>query len=175
MPSPLAHCVAAVDYGYPWEQVLHQFKYQQGHAWAHAMADWLLQHPDGPPLLRAADAILPVPLAPARLRERGYNQAWELTCALTRACGVRRKAHARWLSRRDTSRHQVGSSRVQRLRNLRDAFACHVQVRGQHILLVDDVMTTGATLFTLARLLQARGAASVTAMAFARTPLPGLS
>ncbi|PAT31512.1 phosphoribosyltransferase [Vandammella animalimorsus] len=175
-PGPLQHCVAAVDYAYPWQQLIAQFKYYAAPAWAHGFAQLLLRQPGSAALLHGADAIVAVPLAAARLRQRGYNQAWELARALAAQTGQAHKLRRDVVLRHGMQAQQAGMGRQARWRNLRRAFAVQQPgpcLQGQHVLLVDDVMTTGATLWALARVLQRdAGVAAVSAMVFARTPLP---
>lgn len=175
-PGPLQHCVAAVDYAYPWQQLIAQFKYYAAPAWAHGFAQLLLRQPGSAALLHGADAIVAVPLAAARLRQRGYNQAWELARALAAQTGQAHKLRQDVVLRHGMQAQQAGMGRQARWRNLRRAFAVQQPgpcLQGQHVLLVDDVMTTGATLWALARVLKRdAGVAAVSAMVFARTPLP---
>jgi predicted amidophosphoribosyltransferase len=120
------------------------------------------------PALEAAHCIMPIPLSPARLRERGFNQALELA----RHLGPH-KIEATVLQRQDLGRHQVGVSREDRLSQTAHAFwvnPIHIpNLSGQHVVLVDDVMTTGATLYAAARALKAAGATRVTGLVLART------
>lgn len=120
------------------------------------------------PALDAASLVVPMPLTPTRLRERGFNQALELARHLAPL-----KAHAHTLLRRGANAHQVGASRQERLDHVRDAFWVAPErvwaVRGQHVLLVDDVMTTGASLYEAARALRAAGATHITGAVLART------
>ncbi|PAT40642.1 phosphoribosyltransferase [Vandammella animalimorsus] len=175
-PGPLQQCVAAVDYAYPWQQLIAQFKYYAAPAWAHGFAQLLLRQSGSAALLQDVDAIVAVPLAAARLRQRGYNQAWELARALAAQTGQAHKLRQDVVLRHGMQAPQAGMGRQARWRNLRRAFAVQQpgrRLQGQHVLLVDDVMTTGATLWALARVLQRdAGVAAVSAMVFARTPLP---
>lgn len=108
---------------------------------------------------RRPDLVVPVPLHPARLRERGYNQSLQLARQLGRRLGV--PADAGLLRRvRDTTAQQ-GLDAATRKLNLRGAFAAGDRLTGRHLLLVDDVMTTGATARECAGVLRAAGAASV--------------
>jgi len=116
------------------------------------------------------DLLVPVPLAPARLAERGFNQAWEIARPLARLLGV--AASPTLLARRRDTVSQRALDLPARQANLHDAFvvADPHRLDGLHIGLVDDVMTTGATLREAARVLKAHGAARVTALPALRTP-----
>ena len=109
-----------------------------------------------------------MPLSCQRLRERGFNQALELARHLSP-----NKTHAHVLLRSGDSAHQVGASREERLELVRDAFWVSPEhtsdVRGQHVVLLDDVMTTGASLYEAARALRSAGAAHITGVVLART------
>jgi ComF family protein len=174
-PPPFARCTALADYGFPWDRLITRFKFQQqpelAALLADALADLLAQQPDLPP----AQWVLPVPLSPKRLAERGYNQAWELArrIARRRALG----AQPAWLRRRRDTLHQVGLGRAAREANLRDAMwvppAARHQLAGCQIALVDDVMTTGVTAAAATHALLAAGAAGVQVWVLARTPTPG--
>lgn len=168
-PPLLKHCVAAVDYGYPWASLLTQWKFHADPALTRHLAQWLLQSPSWLPLRDQSPLTIPVPLAPQRLRERGYNQSLLLAQALN--CP---NIHSQLLQRTHETPTQVRQGRAARLRNLRGAFAVapthHAILTGRAVLLVDDVITTGATLHAAAQALLAAGAAEVHAVALARTP-----
>ncbi|MFT4241698.1 MAG: ComF family protein [Acidovorax sp.] len=163
-------CLAAVDYGYPWAAALAQFKFQGDPGWAGTLATLMRSAPWVEPALDAADRVLPVPLSMERLRERGYNQAALLARHLAGA-----KADTQSLLRLHATEAQSSLPRAQRLRNLRHAFALEparaTALRGQRLVLVDDVMTTGATLHAATQALREAGAGHVTALVFARTPI----
>jgi ComF family protein len=118
----------------------------------------------------APDVLAPIPLAPQRLAGRGFNQAWEIARPLGRQLGI--AVSATLLTRRRDTVSQRALDQSARQANLRDAFVLDPPRRldGLHIGLVDDVMTTGATLREAARVLKAHGAARVTALPALRTP-----
>jgi ComF family protein len=170
-PPPFEHTVCAVDYGFPWDHLITQFKFH-GHT---ALAGALVQQ-----MLRAVrdaasplpQCVLPVPLAPRRLADRGYNQAWELARRLATALHL--PAQADGLQRPLDTEHQARLDRAERHRNLRSAFMVEPRHRpalqGLRVALVDDVMTTGATVSEAARALLHAGAAAVDVWVVARTP-----
>ena len=114
------------------------------------------------------ELIIPVPLHPRRLRERGFNQASELARSITRELAVPLSPESLQRIKRTTA--QAGLKRRQRLRNLADAFAYHEGTPRKHVAIVDDVVTTGATAEALARILKRAGIARVDVWAVARTP-----
>lgn len=167
-PPPLDACVAAVDYAYPWAGVLAEFKFHGDPGWAAPLAGLLRSTPWAEPLLEAADWLLPIPLASARLGERGFNQAQRLALALDGS-----KTRDDLLLRVRATPDQHALERARRLANLQAAFAVEPlrsqELRGRRVVLVDDVMTTGATLHAAAQALRRAGAEQVGALVFART------
>ena len=167
-PPPLDACLAAVSYDYPWAGLITRFKFGERPAWASALARLMRSTPWVEPALDQADWVLPLPLSGQRLRERGYNQALELARAL-----APQKTRASMLLRIRHTPAQSSLQRSERLRNVSDAFA--LQPLGQpglenrRVVLVDDVMTSGASLYAAARVLRQAGAAHITALVFART------
>lgn len=169
-PLPLQAVYAALDYQPPWDGLLHALKYGQALGLLPALAELLLARLARDEAPRAGVTLLPVPLHPRRLGERGYNQAALLAQALGQPLGLPVQLDA--LHRVVDTPTQTRLGRRERLANLRLAFALSGVVAGRHLVLVDDVMTTGATLATLAALLQREGAARVDAWVLARTPDP---
>jgi ComF family protein len=122
----------------------------------------------------APDCLLPMPLHWRRQLRRGFNQAELLAQRLARhprlqAWNLRVE---RLCSRRRATPPQQGLDRLQRQRNLRNAFGCKHLLNGQHLVIVDDVLTTGASVNQLASLLRDSGAARVDVWCCARTPAP---
>jgi ComF family protein len=144
---------------------IHRFKYQRERARAEHLGALLVpllgQLPHG-----TAPHLLPVPLAAARLRERGYNQSEALARVVAAASGLPRDAG---LVRTRATRPQVGLDRVARRENVRDAFAWGgTTAPYPQLLLIDDVLTTGATANECAAILKAAGARWVGLLAVAR-------
>lgn len=167
-PPPLDACITAVTYGYPWSSAIAQFKFQGDPSWAGALAALLHRTPQVEAALAAADWVLPIPLSRQRLQERGFNQA--LLLARLLAPG---KVSADMLLRIQHTTAQSQLPRAQRLSNLSGALAIEPlrqpQFQGKSVVLIDDVMTTGATLHTAARALRQAGAAHISALVVART------
>ena len=112
--------------------------------------------------------LIPVPIGRKKLFTRGFNQTMELARALNRAMGIEIDARSAQLVR--TPDEQIGQTAAQRRRNLRGAFRVDRDLKGRHVALLDDVMTTGATLEALARAARKAGAATIEAWAVAREP-----
>lgn len=175
-PPPLDGTLAAVPYAYPWSTLITRYKFGEQHGWAGFFAALLLKTPGVPQAfdsLSAQDWVLPVPLSAQRLQTRGFNQAWELAGALARQSRTTGRADARLLLRVKHTRPQSQLKREARLANVKGAFQVDplrvAELQGRRVLLVDDVMTSGASLFTAAQALRDAGAAQVTAVVLART------
>ena len=160
--------LALFDYAFPVDVLIHALKYRQQLSVATFLAEELLAL--GGPVAASADLILPMPLHVRRLAGRGFNQAVELARPLARSAGLPLEL-AGVRKTRDTP-PQASLSRNERLLSPGGAFRCGRKFDGLHVLVVDDVMTTGATLDELAHCLKAQGAARVTNLVVARTPVP---
>ena len=146
--------------------VMLKFKYGGQLHLRHPLGRWLLQAlADDRIRDRTFDIIVPVPLHPARLRERGFNQAELLARILSAKIGVRMQPA---LERIRYTTTQTAFDRVERMENLRDAFRLRKNIGDSRVLLVDDVLTTGSTLSECARILRKAGAQSVHAVTAAR-------
>ena len=167
-PPPVDQTLAVVPYDYPWANLIARFKFQEQAGWARSLATLMRSAPWVEPALDRADCLLPMPLSEPRLRERGYNQSLVLARALAPD-----KLHADVLLRVKDSAAQSTLPRSERHLAVRGAYALEpTRAAGLHnkrLVLLDDVMTTGASLFEAARVLRRAGAAHITALVLART------
>lgn len=149
-------------------EFIHRFKYDHERHLRQPLAAWLADALDDERLrAQPIDAIVPVPLHPTRLRERGFNQATLLAELLSVRAGVPMRD---CLQRTRYTTTQTRLDREQRMENLRNAFRVrrNAAVQHRHLLLVDDVFTTGSTVNECARVLRRAGAASVRVATVAR-------
>lgn len=162
--------VVAADYAMPVDQLVLQLKFGHRLALASLLARLLRDAIAQRPGLVLPALLCPVPLGPRRLAERGYNQALEIARPLSRSLGV--ALHPRLANRVLETAAQSSVAPDQRQQNIAGAFAIPdmALVRGRHIGVVDDVMTSGRTLNELAATLKRHGAARVSNFVFARTP-----
>lgn len=166
--------LAAVDYTYPWDGLIARFKFRGEPGWAGPLASIMLRQPGVSALLGACQVMVPVPVTATRLAERGYNQSWELIKALRRqAKNSQAQALPDALVRIGNAPDQHPLPREKRLGNLQGSFVAHplhaARLSRNHVLLVDDVSTTGATLNSAALALRQAGAGRVSALVLART------
>lgn len=163
-PSPVSQMRAPMQYQEPLSRIIHRFKYEGYFALAGPLATLII---DGWPVWEhAPDLILPIPLHPRRRRQRGYNQSELLARSLSRELGIVLDTTA--LRRTRHTAPQVGLGPVERHDNVRGAFSAAAGVRDRHVLLIDDVLTTGATMRSAAETLLAAGATTVSAYCLAR-------
>lgn len=139
-----------------------QLKFQGAQAAAREIADQMTHL-----IPRSSEVVLvPVPTATSRIRRRGYDQATLIARALATKTGTKYSPALR----RSGQHHQLGSSRTQRVTQLQQAYRCvrPKEVMGKHVILVDDVLTTGATLEAAARTMKAAGAKHASGIVYAR-------
>lgn len=174
LPPAFDATIAVADYLPPVDQLVLALKFGGRLALAPLFAQLqrdalLLRHAMSAPL---PDWLTAVPLGPQRLRERGFNQALEVARPLARHLGL--PLYPQLLQRLRDTRAQSSLRQDERQGNLREAFTVAQEfidtVRGRHVGVVDDVLTTGATLNEVAATLKRFGAARVTNLVFARTP-----
>jgi ComF family protein len=174
-PPDFERVAAPWTYSFPVDSLITRFKHSAKWPLGRLLAELLaqfLQHRFDEDLDRP-DALIPVPLAPKRLRQRGFNQAVMLARWLS--AGLDILCDETLLVRTQDTSAQQDLNADARKKNLRHAFALapEASVKGRHFALVDDVLTTGATAQALARLLMAAGATRVDVYCLARTPKPG--
>jgi ComF family protein len=179
LAQPVAHCprarmswdvdavVAPFSYAPPLDHYLHALKYRRARALGRAFALLLAEELAN---LGRVDAVAAVPLHRARLRERGYNQAQEIARVLARILGL--PALRGGIARRVATPAQAGQGASERRRSVARAFRVARDLTGRCIAIVDDVVTTGATVNALAAELKAAGATRCVVIAVARTPEP---
>ena len=165
----LFHCAVARRHGRGVvRELIHRFKYNRKVHLRHVLGDWLEETLADPRLQTPpCDALVPVPLHPARQRERGFNQARILAEGLAQRSGI---PLSDCMQRTRYTTTQTVFDREERMENLRGAFRMrqHHSVRNLHLLLVDDLFTTGSTVNECASVLMEAGAASVRVATVAR-------
>ena len=163
--------MCAVDYGYPWQACVARLKFQGELGLARSLGQLMRHAPWVEPALEQATCLLPMPLSKQRLRERGYNQALLLARALRQGLTTPLPLH--WLQKWRDTPAQSALAREERLRNVAGSFILAPEhrhrLRAARVVLVDDVMTTGASLEAACRVLRHAGAAHITTLVLART------
>ncbi len=165
-PPPLGHTHATFIYGFPLDRLLPRFKFHESLVAGRLLSQWM--H-DACTSLDRPDALIPIPLHRARLRQRGYDQALELACPLAKSMHLPLRDDLLLRTRHTQPQSRLGA--LQRRRNLRGAFAVREgRALPQHVVLIDDVMTTGATLHAATKTLLRAGVQRVDAWVCARAP-----
>lgn len=166
-PPAFGRARAVARYDATARQLVHRLKYSDRLDLSATMGGLMARA--GAELLAEADLLVPVPLHPQRLWGRRFNQASELAKSISRETGVPVAHEA--LKRIKATKSQVGLSAPERVRNLSGAFSSEAGSKallaGKRVILIDDVMTTGSTLNSAARVLRRAGAAEVDALVFA--------
>ena len=162
-PPAFDHSYAALDYTFPVDKLIQAYKYHHQLALARLFGNLLSQTVRDQP---RPDVILPMPLHAARLRERGFNQAQEIAKFIAKDLGL--PLLARSASRVVNTASQATLDWAARKKNMHGAFACAANLHGQHVALVDDVMTSGATLDALSKTLKQAGAREISVWVVAR-------
>lgn len=155
---------ALFRYAYPLDAMLQRYKYGHQLTMAETFGELMVQ---SLPTSARPDVIIPMPLHPQRLQQRGFNQAVEIGRVVAKRLQLP-------LDIQSCARIKLGAPQVslplkERVKNMRNAFACNKKLDGLRVALLDDVMTTGASLNALARTVKAAGAAHVECWTIART------
>ncbi len=164
-PPAFDHTLAGLRYAFPLNRLLHQFKYQQDLAAGALLSGLLLQAADPPAAL--PDSMIAMPMHTHRLQQRGFNHALEIAKVIQTQWKIPLLPDG--CIRLTDTPTQAGLDLKTRIRNLRSAFATEKNWQGKHVLIVDDVMTTGASMHALATVIKRAGARQVTALVLART------
>jgi ComF family protein len=163
---PFCSSFVPFRYAYPLDHLVRGLKFRNelacGRVLGQLFAGLLLARAQPLP-----EAIVPVPLARRRYRQRGYNQASELALAIRRVTGVAITSNVA-IRQRETA-EQAGLDRKARRRNVTGAFAAIAPLRARHVAILDDVVTTGSTVRELATVLRQAGAQQIEVWAIART------
>lgn len=171
-PPPFEHSLSAFVYAQPLEWMLRQFKFNAQLMYlplfAELWLDYLRRQSAQDPL---PEALLPMPLHPARLRQRGFNQSLLLASYLSKALQV--PLNTQDCRRIRDTPHQTGMSAQQRRRNIRGAFQFVNKADYRHLAIVDDVVTTGSSVSELTRQLKRAGVARVDVWSLARAEKSG--
>lgn len=163
-PPVFDACVAPYRYAFPVDRMIQRLKYRGDLAYGRILGHLLARH-----LSRRdtrPELVIPVPLAPRRYRERGYNQARELALPVCDSLGLSLRSDL--IARVLETREQAGLDRVERGKNIIDAFTLIAPLRARHVAIVDDVVTTGSTTNEIARVLRHAGADWIEVWAVAR-------
>lgn len=168
IPWHVDSTAAPFAYAAPLDHYVHAFKYRGARLLGRSFA--LLLRPSLARLSAEVDALVPVPLHRTRLRERGYNQARELARTLSHE--LRLPVLERGIERYEGVASQTGQSARERRASMANAFRVGRSLTGLRVAIVDDVVTTGATVNALAAELRAAGATRCLVFAVARTPEP---
>ena len=162
-PAPLTAERAPLAYEFPVDAAIKALKFKRRLWYGPALAELLSRSVDELP--QDIDAVLPVPLHWRRKWGRGFNQAREIARPIARQLGAPLVGGVR---RARSTRPQSGLTAAERRRNVQGAFVARGRCHARHVLIVDDVITTGATIAQLARVVLDSGARKVSAIAVAR-------
>jgi ComF family protein len=163
-PPAFSHTTALFGYSFPLDKLIQGMKYGEQLALAHAFAKKMVQSIDASTL---PDYLIAMPLHPAKLRERGFNQSLLLASTVARILKLKLLPNACQRVRDTPS--QSALPWKQRKKNVRNAFCCNMDLTGKRIVLADDVLTTGASLNALAEAVSKKGAVEISTWVVART------
>lgn len=164
-PPAFTRTLAALRYTFPADALIHALKYHNHLAIAPILADLFIARLKT--MESMPDVIVPMPLHPIRLRERGFNQAMEISRRIAKQTGIALLPDG--CNRIKHTVPQTGLPWKERQKNIHRAFSCKINLSGKHVAIVDDVMTTGATLNELAKELRRQGAIEISNWVIART------
>lgn len=163
-PPHFNQSIAAFSYTFPMDRLIQDLKYRPNLAIAPLLGKLMFENLRAP---MEADYLIPMPLSKKRLRERGFNQAMEISRSLSHYTGIPilKNGYSKII---ETSA-QASLAWKDRAKNMRNAFNCDISLNNKKIIVVDDVMTTGASLEEFAKVLRKQGAEHITNWIVART------
>lgn len=161
------HTHALFTYDFPANALLQHFKYQQAHHLAYTFGHLFTRHLQKNHAAQNIDVIFPMPMHPIRLKERGFNQSLEIARILAKNLQLSLDFESCY--RKKYTPPQATLPLKDRVKNMQNVFACDKHLQGLNIAIVDDVMTSGASLNALAKTLKQAGAAKVECWVVART------
>lgn len=165
-PPPFDCAFVPLRYHYPIDHLVRRLKYAEDPATGRLLGRFMAEELLATRCTPLPEALIPIPLHPGRLRERGYNQALEICRSIADRTGI--PIESALLSRQRATPPQVGMRRNDRERNMRNAFRLERSPGFRHIALIDDVITSGATMRAAARTLRAGGASRIESWSLAR-------
>jgi ComF family protein len=154
-------------YAYPIDAMMLRYKYGNNLNFGDTFGEFLAEKVNAEDCLKNIDLIIPMPMHPQRLKERGFNQALEIAKVLTKNC--KEKLDYKSTIRQTLTPPQASLPLKERVKNIKGAFKVNANLAGKRIAIIDDVMTTGASLNELAKTLKKAGAAHVECWVVART------
>lgn len=175
-PPSIDQTHAVFTYDYPLNHLLQQFKYQQAlsisRLFAHVLQQKIVHNKTSSAMVNGTsqpriDLIIPMPMHPARLKQRGFNQAHEIAKPVAKVLKI--PLNVLTCQRVKLTPPQASLPLKERITSIRGAFKCKQDLQGLNIAIIDDVMTTGASLNELAKTLKQAGAMRVECWVIART------
>lgn len=163
-PPAFDACVAPYLYGFPVDRMIQGLKYRRDLPYGRILGSLLARHLAC--RQTRPELVIPVPLAPTRYRERGFNQARELARPVCKLLELNLRSDL--LVRHRETREQAALDRAERLKNTQRAFSLLGELDARHVAIVDDVVTTGSTVNEIAKVLRAAGAEWIEVWAVAR-------
>jgi ComF family protein len=169
-PPAYTRIFAALHYAFPVDALIHSLKYRSHLVIAPILANFLIEQIER---LDPPDIIIPMPLHPIRLRERGFNQAVEIGRTISKKRNIEMLTNS--CTRVRNTPFQAGLPWKEREKNICNAFVCNTDLSGKHVAILDDVMTSGATINELAKVLRQQGASTIDGWVVARAlPAAGI-
>ncbi|MDT8282388.1 MAG: ComF family protein [Gammaproteobacteria bacterium] len=152
-------------------RLVHQLKFSEKITYARSIGEMLLSAFSSDDYFKAEmpDCLLPVPLHPSRLKQRGFNQSIEIARVMAKRLNIPLEYDA--VIRQRSTAAQTGLNAKQRQKNIRGAFSIKKEMEHKHVLIIDDVITTGSTVNELARVLKKQGVQRVGVLSVARAPM----